>query len=324
MSPKKPSPNKIRKNRRYVRKLKNLEDQKLLQKSSTSNQSYEDDLNEYSMMRLSMNQPSTSTATSFVNASPDKSQNSVVEIHDDDSEIEEGEIVEREVSQCVDLIQESFSALRRSRRLTDLSPLKINPKLKQQLFFEDKKGDYSLVQSPPIYNVDTGDLTFNSTATDDSVIFISEEKPLEKPAFLLSPAINQLAKLSGVNLTPPISEKKDVKVLSPTQLKRRERIAKWQQKKMVQYAQKEVAKAMESQPSTSAAANDYFRGEKKKRIILIDGSNVAITHAKSKLGKDFDEKSPKAFSVEGKIWKIISKIYLTNFYYRPSKSFKIF
>lgn len=305
ISPKKPDPYRISRNRRYMRMLNRMKDQNLLLKSTETNQSYEDDLNEYSMMRLSMDQPSTSAAA-LENSSPNKSQNSVVEIHDDDSEIEEGEIVEREVSQCVDLIEESFSALRRSRRVTDLSPMKNNAKPQQPLFFEDRSGDYGHVQSPPIYIADT---TINSSAADDSVIFVSEEKPLEKPNFLQSPAINQLAKLSGVNLTPPISEKKKGRILSPTQLKRRERLAKWQQKKMIEYAKKEVKIAMKAdQPSTSASTSSgatvstsTTSGEKKKRIILIDGSNVAITHAKSKLGKDFDEKSPNAFSVEGKM-----------------------
>lgn len=329
--------------------LKSKDDQKQLQQkfqASNSYRSFEDDLNDYSSIRLtSLNKPSTSTGASTY-TSPIKSPTSVISIPDDDSEIEEGEIVEREVTQCVDLIEESFSVLKNSRKITDLSPMK------NTLFFEDKRSDNSKcpLLSPPLYKT-VGDVnesqdviiidsTMNSTASpDDSVIFVSEEqKPLQKPNVLLSPALNELMKISGIKLTPASHEKK--KLLSPGQVKRRERLAAWRKKKQIQYAQKEVADAMagnksdnHQQPSTStyaAAPNNVKKakeksnGEKKKRIILIDGSNVAITHAKSMLGRDFDEKCPNAFSVEGKIKFISVEIFISKTLYRFKHCTKIF
>lgn len=344
-----PNQNQILRNRKYVRKLKAQEDAKLLHQSSSSNRSFEDELDEYSSKRLSMEQPSTSsTALQLSAQSQEKSANSVICIPDDDSELEEGEIVESEVSQCVDLIEESFNALQVARRITDLSPIK------QPLFFEDRRTDESRRElPPPIYNtlgesddVIVLDATVNTTATDDSVIFVSEEenttKPLQKPKVLLTPAIDELMKLSGVKLTP-LSTKSDAKTLSPGQAKRRERFAKWRLHKQMEYAKREVEETVQGKPkkskkpsplkaSTSRAkqvtksptiagtsraqatpsagskqatpsaqqVTSSPNGEKKKRIILIDGSNIAITHAKSKLGRGYDEKSPNAFSVEGR------------------------
>jgi hypothetical protein len=314
-TPATPSPNQIRRNRNYVRKLKAQEDQKR-QHSSSADRSYEEELDEYSSARLSMfNSPNAAAAPS---TSPIKSPNSVISIHDD-SEIEEGEIVEQEVTQCVDLIEESFSALKDARKITDLSPMKSMP-----LFFEDKRTDDKWKElPPPLYNTvgenddvivldSTLNLSQNSAATDDSIIFVSEEpRPLQKPKALLTPSINELMKISGVNITPLSS--KEAKQLSPGQVKRRERVAKYHKKRKreMEYAKKEVAQAMKgnsnnsvnnfNQPSTSKAALASAAGstEKKKRIILIDGSNVAITHAKSKQGREYDEKSFRAFSVEG-------------------------
>ncbi len=268
--------------------------------NSEANRSYQHQLNEYSTLRLAMEHPATSSNEVIDVDASVNSQTSIINIPDDDSEIEEGEIVEREVTQCVDLIEESFNALKRSGKIQDLSPFK------QPLFYEDKTiGEFKHVDAP-VYNLfdSSGsnnesiislDSSGTSAAGDDSVIFVSEQNSLEES--------NQKKLLKSPNVQKG-------KKLSPSQIKRRERLSKWHQKKKMEYAMKEMLAAHKENstlngPSTSTAivqkiTQKRVSEDKKKRIILIDGSNVAITYAKSALGKDFDEKNPNAFSVEGK------------------------
>lgn len=285
--------------RKYVRKLKSEEEKKkILQPKSQMD--YEDELYEYSKLQLSSEmQAGSSTSKSFPPSS------SVIKI-DDDSEIEDGEIVERDV----DLIEESFSALSQSRKIKDLSPLK------KPIFYEDKNADDGFKPTPiPIYNTiessnDVICLDNSSPELDDSVVFVSRYESLQKPPALLSQNINQLITLSN---TPTSNQKK---ILSPNRIKKLERTRKYREKKALE------KKAKLSEPSTSTpiivkslkekakvlqeaekvkTLQGTKKAEKQKRLILIDGSNVAISHAKALQGKKYDENSKFAFSVEGKM-----------------------
>lgn len=293
--------------RKYVRQLDRENVQRKSNRINNNNQhgrDFEDELFEYSSLRMS-NSSSTSTPNTSA-AGPSTSFPKIVmppppiiDI-DDDSEIEEGEIVERDV----DLIQESFAALNRSRRIQDLTPKK------NALFYEDKNMDDGLTApSIPIYHVigspspakaieitESDEVVYvestqSTQSADDSVIFVSEERgglqPLKKPAELLSPAINQLMKLSHADT--PLVEKKP---LTPNRQKKLERTKKYRQKR---------AQERKSQVESNHSEVMELSVEEgpKKRIILIDGSNVAVAHAKAMQGKKFDIESKNAFSVEG-------------------------
>lgn len=280
--------------RNYVRQLDRQVVQRISTRLNNNERNFEDDLFEYSSLRMnnssSTSAPSTSAgpSTSFPKISMQPPP--IINI-DDESDIEEGEIVERDV----DLVQESFAALNRSRKIQDLTPTKTN------LFYEDKSMDdgfaassipiYHVIGSPspvkPIEITESEEIiclnsTQSSQSVDDSVIFVSEERgvePLKKPTALLSPAINQLMKMSYADT--PGTEKKP---LTPYQQRKLERTKKYRQKK---------AQERKSQIELPTETT-------KKRIILIDGSNVAVSHAKAMQGKNFDFESKNAFSVEGK------------------------
>lgn len=283
--------NNIQKLRNYVRHLDRQVVQRKSRRINNIQPDFEDELFEYSSLRMS-----SSSATSTPNTSAGPSTSSslpkivmpppppIINL-DDDSEIEDGEIVERDV----DLIQESFAALSRSRKVTDLTPTK------NALFYEDRNMDDGSTSSIPIYHVigspsptkpieitESDEIVCleSTQSIDDSVIFVSEERgapqPLQKPTALSSPAINQLMKLSHTDT--PGNEKK-VKPLTPSRQRKLERTKKYRQKKQ------QERKSLEEGP--------------KKRLILIDGSNVAVSHAKALQGKKFDFDNKNAFSVEG-------------------------
>lgn len=233
-----------------------------------------------------------------------------------DDEIEEGEIVESEVAGIVNLLEESFAAVRHSQRVVDFaSPSK--------LFYEDRStlksgsvpqyttfggnANEETVKSP---NVSDEVICLDSTQSDieDSVIFVSEEKPLKvgdvpalaAPDCLKSPVVKKL-----LNLVPPQLPSTARKTPSSRNTpKRKQRIALWKMKKAVQFAEINAAngkkakpvKAEEPKPSTSTeliASPEPLKDAlvDEKRIVLIDGSNVAMAftdnYGAKKAGKDF-------------------------------------
>lgn len=245
----------------------------------------------------------------------------------DDSEIEEGEIVESEVTGIVNLLEESFAAVRQSQKIEDCSSL-------SKLFYEDR----SAVQSYPVpqyttFGTDENDESLDEMNTsddvicldstqsdvDDSVIFVSEEKlekgkvqfsPLGPPECLKSPAVKNLLNL--VPSPPGQSSKRNTP-------KRKLRMALWKQKKAMEYAdiniangkKVDLAKLYDLKASTSTDLPNPETAENhaetqpatkveteglEKRIILIDGSNVAMSFTDNYGAK----KTDKDFSAEGK------------------------
>jgi hypothetical protein len=103
--------NKVKKIRKYVRKLEVKEAQRRSNELQEP-MSFEDELFSYSSLRdtqFNPNRPSTSTAAAMAPPSETIVMPPVINVTDDDSEIEEGEIVERNVNDFVNLIEESFA-----------------------------------------------------------------------------------------------------------------------------------------------------------------------------------------------------------------------
>lgn len=241
-----------------------------------------------------------------------------------DYEIEEGEIVEREVTEIIDLLEESLSVVNQSKLVTDINQV-------DDLFFEDRKASsfgqvpkyntYESVTEPPTDlngTVEEDDvICLDNSQPDDSVIFVSEEKtnlnvgkdlPLKKPDFLKSNAVKKLLKLLPT---------------SPDQKTRRRecqrtRFKLWKKKKQAEHALllnggKKNGVDVNTKPkaSTSTEAITAPPEEKKvkvdekikvkpklpeKRIVLIDGSNLAMAFTENYGSK----KTEKDFSAEGK------------------------
>lgn len=227
-----------------------------------------------------------------------------------DDELEDGEIVETEVTGIVNLLAESFAAVTKSRQLVDLT----SPP-KKDLFYEDRSQcKFGAVPQYKAFGDDANESTdevicLDSTQeNDDSVIFVSEEKVtpvtrkkggrLVTPDCLKSPAVN---KILGLVATPGAKSKQ-----SP---KRKLRMALWKEKKAKQFAEINAQRAAEQKkgdavattstaPSTShqpAAKVAVTPKEPEKRIILIDGSNMAMSYTDNYGSK----KTDKDFSAEG-------------------------
>lgn len=216
-----------------------------------------------------------------------------------DDEIEEGEIVEREVYGIVDLLAESLAAVKQSRTLVDQSPSK--------LFFEDRTelkfgqvpkykafGETSIIEQ----NVSDDVIILDSSQTDvdDSVIFVSEDRPqpLTTPDCLKAPVVNSLMSFVPLQSTQKIRR-------SPRKLTkaRKDRIKKWQEKKSVEFASENAIKKIEgssrkvdASPSTSKQEQTI---EHPRRIVLLDGSNLAMQFTDNNGTK----KTDKDFSAEG-------------------------
>lgn len=244
-----------------------------------------------------------------------------------DDEIEEGEIVDSEVTGFVNLLQESFAAVKQSQKIVDNAA-------PSQMFYEDR----STLKSCPIpkyttfgsdasepaedANISDEVICLDSTQSDvdDSVIFVSEEKcnkvgqvkvlPLVLPDCLKSPVVKKLLKLVP-SPSPAQAIKSPSKRNTP---KRKLRMALWKQKKAVEFAEINAAngKKDEPRPSTSAqlfpppeTATEVSNKELEKRIILIDGSNLAMSftdnYGAKKIEKDFSAEGERLIIIESKL-----------------------
>lgn len=240
-----------------------------------------------------------------------------------DDEIEEGEIVESEVTGIVNLLQESFAAVTQSQKIVDITT-------PSKMFYEDRS---TLTSCPiPKYttfgsdasetaedaNISDDVICLDSTQSDvdDSVIFVSEEKcnkaepvgvpPLVLPDCLKSPAVKKLLKLVP-SPSPAPASRSPSKRNTP---KRKLRMALWKQKKAVEFAEInaangkkiDVVKMDEPRPSTST---QLPQKEPEKRIILIDGSNLAMSftdnYGAKKTDKDFSAEGERLMSIESKL-----------------------
>jgi hypothetical protein len=253
-----------------------------------------------------------------------------------DDEIEEGEIVETEVESIVDLLQQSVAAVEKSKIIVDLR----SPR-KSELFFEDRSASGSgqvpkykafneSSKSPEVICLDSSQ---DVSAVDDSVIFVSEERAtkvrkrllipkLAKPDCLKSPAVNSL-----LNLVPQ-PKRKSQTLVEHGKKRKRERFRAYKEKKNNEFAAKAAAEngsvievdgkkddeedcsseehEEDSTASTSmpAPVETPAKAEKEKRIVLIDGPNVAMQYNDVQKG----QRSDKDFSAEGKICDIFGKI----------------
>lgn len=245
-----------------------------------------------------------------------------------DDEIEEGEIVETEVTGIVNLLAESFAAVTKSRQLVDLT----SPN-KPDFFYEDRSqnkfgafpkykafGENSNDQSNDVICLDS-----TQEEVDDSVIFVSEEKqmPVAKknlrgkapgrlvtPDCLKTPALNKIFGIQAPKVTKTKSPKKKL------------RLALWKEKKAQQFKAAEqklleaggtpvASGATPPVASTSSAASTSQQPVEKvvdvtpkgpeKRIILIDGSNMAMGYTDNYGPK----KTDKDFSAEGESIEIV-------------------
>lgn len=215
-------------------------------------------------------------------------------------EIEDGEIVESEVTEIVDLLQESFAAVKQSQQIIDIS----SPKPKGDLFYEERFP--STPGIVPKYKPFGADSSVNGTSddevicldnsqeTDDSVIFVSEEvapkvPPLTTPDCLKSPSIDKLLNFSKARKVSP---------------KRKMRMQLWKEKKAIEYAEinaakGKVAKTIQPKPPVLESVKPLLPVkplEPEKRIVLIDGSNLAMSFTDNYGAK----KTDKDFSAEGK------------------------
>lgn len=236
----------------------------------------------------------------------------------DVNEVEDGEIVEEEVTGIVDLLAESMAAVRRSQSIIDLSlsPIKKTPK-RSKLFYEDRTN--SKFGSVPRYRA-FGESSANDSSisddviildssqpdNDDSVIFVSEEKvsKLSTPDCLKSPVVHKL-----LNFVPSQPKRRQRQQSPKTKRKvtpaRKERVKKWHDRKTLEFASKkhdESPKNNENDPmpSTSAeltppAIKPDQPPQREKRIVLLDGSNIAMEFTDS-YG---ERKTDKDFSAEG-------------------------
>lgn len=230
-----------------------------------------------------------------------------------DDEIEDGEIVESEINDLIDLLEESFAAVKKSRDVT-----------KPKLFYEDRTSAHS--GEVPKYKT-FGDASMtdddvvcldSSQEIDDSVVFVSEEKPVEKFQTLAPPACLNNSTVKNLMDLVPSSPALNLRS-SPNKSARRsregrqKRVKLWKVMKDKKFAEAQKtgqnveAKDESPKPSTSGAVSETStaKGEKKpkeleKRIILIDGSNIAFSYT-----DDYgSRKTDKDFSAEGKVFRV--------------------
>lgn len=245
-----------------------------------------------------------------------------------DDDIEEGEIVENQFSHIVDLLEESFVAVKRSKNIKETKTSPNPPSVERDtMFYEDRFG--SKFGTVPKYetrgstvdrignesaaeNMSPDIICLDSTisdlsATDDAVLFVSEthfdpmqectnNNKLATPNCLKSPAINNLLALAGSQslFTPNQSAHKNGHNRA-THKKRR--LELWKEKKAKEFATKGGSEISMQSTSTGSALNNLIpeKIEKStvplKRIVLIDGSNVAMQctdcYGAKKSGKDF-------------------------------------
>lgn len=282
---------------------------------------YQNDLADFINLRHSNGDPSSSTLISAVPSQEllwvrDGTDNTLQPLPNGqqfisfNDEIEDGEIVENESPDIVDLLQESLVAVKKSQRIIDLS----TPE-KSLTFYEERNPTSRGVV--PIYKAYKADSSLNNTfdnevicldssqPEDDSVIFVSEEAPtsvaqLSTPDCLKTPSINNL-----INLTK-------ARKVSP---KRKMRLQLWKEKKAIEYAGINAAKGKTGkviktvQPKAPAVVEPpkpvvepaklpetvALKKTLEKRIVLIDGSNLAMSFTDNYGAK----KTDKDFSAEG-------------------------
>lgn len=274
------------------------------QKNKANN--YQEQLVEFAVSR----QPSTSKAVSTIpsheliwvrNTSGDPQQLEPLAMQAD-YELEEGEIV--------DLLEESVKAVENSRRST--------------LYFEDRVGSTSISPNNMLHQVSSDEVICLDSSIDvskhedDSVIFISEEKiaiprkklppKLAKPDCLNSPAVNNLLSLvrSPKKFLP---HDKFAKLTPKRRLRQQNRARAFQLKKSMENPFDGIVSDISAeenqeplQPITLTTADIVNQPSlapvvkpKEKRIILIDGSNVAMQYN----DEENQRRTDANFSAEG-------------------------
>lgn len=328
---------------------------------------YQNDLEEFIALRHSDTSPSTSKTVSAIPSQDliwkrDDSGNqqqleasTIAETSNKsipiDDEIEEGEIVEQEVEDIVDLLQQSIVAVNNSRNVGNWPSAQ-----KSSLFFEDRAGvsgqipKYNTFNDPsrPVERTSSDDVicldSSLETTRDDSVIFVSEEKRLKvrkklsmpklaKPDCLKSPAVNNLLNLVPLQLSPKKKSNKGSKPINKeAKQRKRKRYEAYKVKRNIEFAalraqglegnvidveeddyngssteEDEVAVVASTSATvvaTSAVPTTLMQSpqaivastQKEKRIVLIDGPNVAMQYNDVHKGQRTD----KDFSAEGK------------------------
>lgn len=259
-----------------------------------------------------------------------------------DDEIEDGEIVESEVAEEVnDLLEESFPVLERSRQVVDLSlsqeeNIFFEDRTSQMLGTIPKYNTFGKAEDTKVVRIDSSDDVICldvSQAADDSVIFVSEEKlPLSapnqpakllRPDFLNTPVLNSLYNLvprtsTPFTIKPPPSRASRRAPQRTTSPQKKMRNKLYHQKKALELAKintgngKKTPQVKEDpKPSTSGeqlvtdpALDSPAAKEEEKRIVLIDGSNIAMAFTDNYGVK----KTDKDFSAEGdlKRWLFVA------------------
>lgn len=227
-----------------------------------------------------------------------------------DDEIEDGEIVDSEVTEIVNnLLEESYPMLERSRKVIDINSSR------EDIFFEDRSPTTS--GTVPKYNTFGQDnngkskkmkssgsddvICLDTSLTDDSVIFVSEEKSNDQ-------TVNHTPLLSNLCNSVPVTSPFIQPHPSPLRKSPRKRMRTilWKQKKKIEYAEINAAngkkdKAVEPKPSTSGEnllkKLDAAGTKTEKRIVLLDGSNIAMGFTDNYGAK----KTDKDFSAEGNL-----------------------
>lgn len=305
-----------------------IKDSPNARRQSQRNNSYQKDLAQFVSLRNSGSMPSTSQASTTIPS------DELIWVRDGsggsqelppipltaqvDDEIEDGEIVESEVTEIVSLLEESLSAVTRSKRIGNLMLSPPKP------FFEDRSSSkngmvpkYFPFGSAPANkeNVDEGVICLDSSNpdVDDSVMFVSEEQlpqvaKLTTPDCLKTSAVKKLLKLIPSQNVQQTSGRRVVakRTSSPQKIKR---FKMWRNRKREEMAGNKETTS-EPRPSTSSggaqqlpkkvtpkqSANEAVAGQLMKRIILIDASNVAFSYT-----DDYGSRKTDAdYSAEGK------------------------
>lgn len=275
---------------------------------------------------------------------------------DDDSELEDGEIVDDDSH--ISLMRESRKAIQKARSITEMNIPSTSSSEVKPLFYEDKNLDELKNAKVPLYNTVTDAngsqnsssevICLSDTLADDSVIFVKTPvNALRRPSFLSTPVINKLFGISDPKIQN--EDQSPTKDTSPRKLKRVQRTRAYMaKKKLMRFTltqdnlnQISIPPASLNLPSTSKAAAASKTNKvqltktatvtktyaevvapppptissdvavpqdrksppplaqtKEKRIILVDGSNVAFGYTESKMGR-LRRKDDKDFSAEG-------------------------
>lgn len=297
-------------------------------RQSPRNNSYQKDLAKFASLRNSGSMPSTSQASTTIpndeliwvrggSGGPQELPPIPLTAQVDD-EIEDGEIVESEATGIVSLLEESLSAVTRSKQIGNLMLSPPKP------FFEDRSSlkngmvpKYFPFGSAPANKENVDDvicLDSSNPDVDDSVVFVSEEQlplvgKLTTPECLKTSAVKKLLKLIPPQSVQQTSGRRVVakRTSSPQKIKR---FKMWRDRKRVEMAGNKETTS-QPRPSTSSgppqqqlpkkvtpkqSAKEAAAGQLMKRIILIDASNVAFAYT-DEYGS---RKTDADYSAEGK------------------------